>query len=472
MSTAIIVGALVVGDSVRYSLRQITLDRLGRVEYALTSGNRFFRPALANELADELNAEATAVLNLTGMIVSESNRRRANRVQVLGIENQFWGMSESAVQFSELGPAEAIINERLAAELNMRIGAEFLLRVEKSNYLPRETPLVSDQDFSVAIRLKIKEIASDKQLGRFSLKSNQVTPLNVFISRDLLSKEMGLPDRANMMLVAAKAGEKVSLEKLSSALKNNFQLSDVGLKLRALPEDKTIELISERIFIEQPISEIALTAADDVNGIFTYFVNQFRFGDKTTPYSFVSAPGQPVISADMSDNEIIINQWLADDLSAAKGDSIELTYFIIGDSKKLRKESSTFIIKEIIPISGAAADRNLMPAFPGLADEENCRDWHPGIPIDLDKIRDKDEKYWDDYRGTPKAFVTLSAAQKLWGNRFGNLTAIRYAAKASEEKKLATNISNLLDPAALGMFFQPVKQQGRRASSDSTDFGH
>ena len=45
-----------------------------------------------------------------------------------------------------------------------------------------------------------------------------------------------------------------------------------------------------------------------------------------------------------------------------------------------------------------------MPAFPGLADVDNCRDWKPGIPVDLDKIRPKDEQYWNEHRGTPKAF--------------------------------------------------------------------
>jgi hypothetical protein len=73
-------------------------------------------------------------------------------------------------------------------------------------------------------------------------------------------------------------------------------------------------------------------------------------------------------------------------------------------------------------------DRELMPDFPGLADVDNCRDWEPGIPVELDKIRQRDEDYWQQYRGTPKAFVTLGAGQAMWANRYGNLTAVRYAA--------------------------------------------
>ena len=62
---------------------------------------------------------------------------------------------------------------------------------------------------------------------------------------------------------------------------------------------------------------------------------------------------------------------------------------------------------------GMAADPSLMPAFPGLADTENCRDWEPGIPIEVDRIRDIDEEYWDEHRGTPKAFVELGTGQGL-----------------------------------------------------------
>ena len=75
ISTAIIVGALVVGDSVRYSLRQITFDRLGRIEYAMTSGDRFFRSELAGEISDVLSVETTSILNLTGIAISDGHSK-------------------------------------------------------------------------------------------------------------------------------------------------------------------------------------------------------------------------------------------------------------------------------------------------------------------------------------------------------------------------------------------------------------
>jgi hypothetical protein len=49
VATAVLTGALLVGDSVRGSLRELTLARLGRIDEALVGP--LFREALADELA-------------------------------------------------------------------------------------------------------------------------------------------------------------------------------------------------------------------------------------------------------------------------------------------------------------------------------------------------------------------------------------------------------------------------------------
>ena len=54
-----------------------------------------------------------------------------------------------------------------------------------------------------------------------------------------------------------------------------------------------------------------------------------------------------------------------------------------------------------------------MPDFPGVADAEDSADWDAGMPLDLDQIRDKDEEYWDDYKGAPKAFIALEAGGRM-----------------------------------------------------------
>ena len=59
--TAALTGALLVGDSMRGSLREAALDRLGTIDYALTAP-RFFREALADELADPPTRMGSVIL--------------------------------------------------------------------------------------------------------------------------------------------------------------------------------------------------------------------------------------------------------------------------------------------------------------------------------------------------------------------------------------------------------------------------
>ena len=49
VGTAVLAGALLVGDSMRGSLRHLTLDRLGRIDEAMVTSH-FFRAALAEEV--------------------------------------------------------------------------------------------------------------------------------------------------------------------------------------------------------------------------------------------------------------------------------------------------------------------------------------------------------------------------------------------------------------------------------------
>src|SRR5262249_22916867 len=131
---------------------------------------------------------------------------------------------------------------------------------------------------------------------------------------------------------------------------------------------------------------------------------------------------------------------------------------------ELVEQTARFRVNEIVPLKD---DRSWLPDFPGLADVGNCREWAPGTPIDTDRIRPKDEDYWNKYRGTPKAFVTLSAGQRLWSNRFGNLTAVRYPA----ETRVELELRQTLDPASLGLFFTPVRLHAQQGSEQSLDFG-
>ncbi len=172
----------------------------------------------------------------------------------------------------------------------------------------------------------------------------------------------------------------------------------------------------------------------------------------------------------MKEDEIIVNGWLSNDLGVHPGDTITLSYFVIGPLRKLKEESKKFLVKSIIKTGEGEINKSLMPEFPGLADAGSCRDWDTGIPIDLNKIRDKDEQYWDDYNGTPKALININTGIDIWGNDFGSYTAFRFKSEVNRDK-LNKEILNELTPNDLNLTFRPVFEEGKNAATNSVDFG-
>ncbi|MHC4639713.1 MAG: ABC transporter permease, partial [Planctomycetota bacterium] len=411
---------------------------------------------------------------LRGMISNSDGTIRANKVQVLGIDENFYKIGSALNPFRNDRGDGIVLNMQLAEKLEVKPGDEIVLRMAKPGVMPRDIPLTPDSDLTTAFRLNVKAVADESAFGRFNLQANHIAPFNAFVPIKWLQQKIDRKDKANTLLVAQNQTDNITIESVDQAIKKTWQLSDTALELRVLNDLGFFELYSSRVFIDQPLSAVAAKAGDGAAEVLTYFVNELRLNERSTPYSMVSAVSisyTGLIPGDMNDTDILINQWLADDLGVQKGDEIELAYFVVGPMRKLVEQRRSFRIRSILPIEGLAADPNLMPEFPGISDVDNCRDWEPGIPIDLDKIRPKDEDYWDKYKGTPKAFVTISAGQSMWQNRYGDLTALRFPLKNNDKADIAAKILSSTEPASIGLFFQPVRQQGLMAGAQGTDFG-
>src|SRR5215207_9956259 len=84
VAVAVLGGALLVGASVRESLKQIALGRLGATD-ALVTSPTFFRTALA----DEIGAVAAPLIVAGGAVAHEESKRTAGRVAVYVIDDRF-----------------------------------------------------------------------------------------------------------------------------------------------------------------------------------------------------------------------------------------------------------------------------------------------------------------------------------------------------------------------------------------------
>ena len=474
IGSAVLCGALGVGDSVRISLREMALARLGNVELALASNDRFVRDRLATDLRTGLRAEVAPAIQLTGTAANVDNNTRANHVQILGVASSFWQLSGDEGMPDWDGLEGIVVNTELAVQLNLKPSDTVLLRVAKPSLLSRDVPLASNKESSVALRLRVIAVVSEAGMGRFSLRANQLAPFNAFVPLRLLQNRLDLAGRANLLLIpgATGASTKTTLEQAQRELRNRWSMADAELELRTLGNG-ACELRSKRVFLDPPAAERALATMREKSplSLFTYFVNELRHGTNATPYSMVTAASAPFVPETLKDDEIVLNAWLAEDLNAKVGDRINLSYFVMRSQGKLEEQTNSFRVHSVVPLETPYADRDLMPDFPGLAKAESSQDWDTGFPIHLNRIRDKDELYWKQNRGTPKAFVSLKAGQEMWQNRFGNLTSIRF--KAANEAAMNASINALqkaLDPGDFGLAFQPVRAQALAASNQAQDF--
>ena len=487
VGSAALIGALAVGDSVRVSLRDLAVQRLGGIYYAMAPSDRFFRARLDRALGESSvsspgseGLSAVSALRLPSTASSQNGAARGNHVQLLGVPDAFERLGGDS-QLASLAPDGVALNEALSAQLNAKAGETILLRFPKPSALSQDAIISPRNESSVALRLRVQVIVPASGLGNFNLSPSQVPPYNAFVRLEALSKAANLAGRANLLLTGpvrvdpGKEGPTNVAERLNATLEKAATLSDLELELRDLPAQSCVELRSSRIFLDAPVVAAARAAANtNASEVLTYLVNQFRAGDRATPYSMVTAMGAPVVPAEMREDEILINQWLAEDLQAGPGAEIALTYFLADSGARLVERTNHFRVRAIVPMVLPYADRTLMPDFPGIAKAESTHDWDAGFPLTL-KIREQDDKYWKEWRGTPKAFVTLAAGQKLWGNRFGEVTAIRFPRTGTNAREalsaLEGRLRNDLRPGQVGLRFEPVRAQALAAADQAQDFG-
>lgn len=469
LCSMVLTGSLLVGDSLKGTLREQASNRLGRAQSAVSGAERFFRSALADLLHTRSSEPTAAVLLAQGSAARSDSAARINRVQVLGVEDAFWKMStHGAVPALKAG--EVAVNETLAARLGIRVGDALVVRMEKPSAFSKDAPLSGEEESIAVLRAEVGAVVGDTAYGRFALQASQIPPASVFFPLETLQRRLDLEGRCNLLLSAA-----ANTAVLARALEAEWSLEDAALSIRPLGErdaQTRWEVRSSRVFLENPLVDSLLPLNSRGNPSLTYFVNGLFHGEKSTPYSMVSAvePGsEPFVPADLAPDEMVVHSWLAEDLGLTPGDRVEIRYYVMGAKRNLEEKSASFRIRAVEPVAEKGWDKSWMPDFPGLADVGNCRDWKPGFAIDGRRIRDKDEAYWKQHRGTPKAFIGLEAARQIWANRWGTATAMRYA--SGTEEKLRESIGTVLRPEKSGIQILPLLALSQAAADMPVDFG-
>ncbi len=471
LGATVLLGGFFAGDSVAASLRQIGENRIGRSTHLLSAGDRFFRQALAGEFATAAGVQAAPVLLLRGTVSAANSRATANQVQLVGVTPSFWTFAPQATSLTlDAAKSEVAINDTLARRLNVAVGDTLIVRLQKPGIVAGNAPIAGAEATLQNVRGKVVAILHDESFGRFSLDGTQIPPPSVFLPAPLLEEAVGRPGRANLLLIAANGASM----NLVGPLAQSLRLADYGLTLKWQDLAATFELTSDRVFLDPLQSEAIVAAIPEAQPVVSYLVNEFRLRDRRTPYSIAAGTTRaaaPFLPADLGPREVVINQWLADDLQAVAGDNVALTFFQSGAAGTLVEKSADFRVRAIVPLQGLAADKAWMPTFPGMSDVQHQSDWDPGLPLDLKRIRDKDEKYWEEYRGAPKAFISIAAGQELWGTRWGTTTALRIPGDRTREAALTETLLRALRPEMNQLLVRDLRTTVEAAAKSPVDFG-
>lgn len=483
IAVSVLAGALLIGESVRGSLRDLSAQRLGKTTDIISSPT-FVREQLAADLEQGGIGFTSPLIVLEGVVIHEPSKRRAGGVKVYGVDERFWKFNGvSGVNAPE--NRSVLLSEGLLTELGTTAGDSVLLRLEKPSDIPVESLHGRKEDPGRTIRLTVNRALPGESLGEFSLQPQHGTVRAIFISLSFLQRELEQDSGVNTILISrdqqAEQGKTIS-----ALLKSKSTLEDLGVNLRLLNDPQSVSLESNSKILNEHITNAAAEAAKPLSlrtvPVLSYLANSISSGDRATPYSLVTALDDETLAqlskpAQQSQHPpIVLNEWTARDLNVQPGATISLEYYLWHEDGRLETKKADFQLSGVVPIAGLAADRDLVPEYPGITESEDMSDWDPPFPIDLGRVRPEDEDYWRQYRTTPKAFIPLSVAQNLWQTRFGKLTSIRLESPGGQltpeiVDRYRESLRNTLEPALIGMQVIPVREQGMAASRGATDFG-
>src|ERR1039457_982829 len=288
-ATGVLGGAALVGESVRASLRDLVLERLGNTG-AIVPGAGFFRQDLAAAFQP-----ATPIIALEGIVDHEAG------VEVYGMDTP-----------------QVLITAALAQELGAKPGDDILLRIPKPSAIPLESLHGRKDDVGRTIRLTVGQIGHE-----FSLRPQQGDVRAVYLPLARLQRDLNQPGKVNTLLLTHAPVD----------LKQHSPLADVGLRVRTLENPACLSLEADSALIGDAVASAAQSLGFRTQPILTYLANAIRIRDRAIPYSVVTALDSDLAPA--HDDGITLNDWAARELGAKVGDPANLEYYVFRSAERL-----------------------------------------------------------------------------------------------------------------------------------------
>ena len=531
IATASLTGALLVGDSLRGSLADTVKNKLIWVNEAVLA-QRFFNEQIVVKLGEK-TAIHDIILKASIQVRDDQDClvTQISSAQVVAVPEEFWQDEEKSAQWKNL--KGAWLNHQAAIGLKISEKQNVVLRIEKPSAIPRESFLGNREDVVDSITLEVEKVLdrSDKYAG-FNLFPGMDAPATIFVPLKLVQEKLGVTSKINSILTS-KSGMQDKFRSLLTL--SDYELTFKGPEDRALDlfakfdRDKnqvlekreyqgkmpaklipllqsqtgTIDIESVQKFFranrnyyslessQMLVSPNLAQKADDLiqemglqsSQIMVYLANNIQEKSNAVPYSVIAGIdatlqkklGVKLAANEKSSEKIWLLDWNESPLKPAIGDPVGLEYFLPEVVGKPIEKKDSFQFAGYIPADINLVDPEITPDFPGITDKLSLDSWNPPFPYDNKRIKPRDEKYWQDFRSVPKAFIDLDAAKNLWGSRFGKITSIRvYPTNLSFPTGFAADFQarllKLIDPTSVGFVFQDLRARFQQSSQSGTDF--
>jgi hypothetical protein len=514
-------GGLSVGDGIQAGLARLAVERLGRIDAAVIA-EELFTASLGASLTVEAGGPRQVVPAIVMPAVVAKPGGGTARVTLLacdapaalGFEPAPPAFEPAPPAFEpappafepappSLEPEGVLVNQSLAASLELAAGEPVVLRLPTPSSVPADSPLGRRTGESAGRRLSVTAVLPQEGIGQFSLRPVQATAPLVVTSLETARRILRLDDAANVVFAVDMPAGGGAVAWLRDRLAPS--LADYGMALEpATEEPPSLRLTSRRLILPAAVDRAAADVLAPLGGrpTLVFLANSITpvagSGDAgsvtaSVPYSTIlgiDATSLPVgeLTDDRgkplpvpADGEVIIDRWLADDLAAqgrpvAVGERLRVALFEPETIHSRVQETATELrISGIAAMTGAAVARGVVPEVEGITDEDSIANWDPPFPFDSARVRttppnDEDDRYWKAHGPTPKAFVSLATARRLAAGRFGDTTAWLIP-KPADPAAVAARLAAAIRPEDAGLRVVPLRAEAVAAARGSTPFG-
>ena len=323
VAAAVITGALLLGDSLRGSLRRMSLDRLGPVDAVLRT-DRFFRATLADELQARLAQDPrhgqvgltgfVPLLVLEGVVETADGRpsRTAGGVQVIGCDERFWQLESdkdsssvlprlSGSVFPEPNPAAGLdaaaqeepvvlLNQPLAEQLGLEPGQEILIRFSERSAIAPESALGRKDRTVRSWRVRVAQVVPESRwTGRFAWTNFQQKPLLVYVPLAALQQRLNQPGRVNTILAIGQPDHAEPPEGQDALVADCLRptAEDYGLRIERVEQGKYtyIHITTDHLLFPSALEETVRRALVGCRfqPILTYLANTIQLNPPQQP---------------------------------------------------------------------------------------------------------------------------------------------------------------------------------------------